>query len=305
MPDENTPGTGGTTDTGAGGGNPGASAGAGAAGAGAAGSTTNDGTGGQAGAAGGAATRTGASNTGFTYTEDRSKWIPPHRLNEETQKHTQLKAQFDDLDRRFKLAIGGTPADEKTQKSEAVKEAFFQMFPAAKRLFSLPDDQLERLLQTPDAVAQTTAAEQRQWERHGNQALTYIGDRIADALHLEKLDTDAVEDIRPVFSRWLKSEIQKELQTSNGEKSDTLRRYEDSDQSLFDAFATHYTKRWVDPARRSSAAQTTNRTRPVPDSRGRNAVASSVARPDKFNSLDERIEYAAKLAKERGVQFGQ
>jgi hypothetical protein len=30
-----------------------------------------------------------------------------------------------------------------------------------------------------------------------------------------------------------------------------------------------------------------------------------VTRPDKFNSLDDRIEFAAKLAKERGAVFGR
>lgn len=259
------------------------------------------------------------STTAFTYKEDRSDWVPRHRLNEVSTKTQELKTQLEDAQRRLTIALGGQPSDPQTQKAEQVREAFFNLpgMGIFRKLANLTEDQLEAIFQVPSQVATTRDAEFRQWQRHGNQQLDVIAQKVSDAIGSDGLDDDQKSDLRENFSSWLRTRTRTELRTAvdrYGEEavaqderrfSETVRRYEDGDPKLLDEFVTRYTKNWVEPARRTATARTATRTRPTPDSSGRTALASSVKRPDKFNSLDDRIAYAAELAKERGVQFGR
>lgn len=255
------------------------------------------------------------STTEFRYKEDRSDWVPRHRLNETSGKLKTIEEQNQDLQRRLTIALGVHPADPNQQKSDQVRQAFFQMFPQFKKLAELSDDQLEAVLQAPSHVSASREAELRQWQRHGDQQVDTVSQKVAEAIGTERLDDEQRSDLRDTFSSWIKQRARTELQqaadrygddaVAKNERrfSDTIRRYEDSDPKLLDEFVTRYTKNWVEPARRSATARTSTRTRAVPDGSGRTPV-SSLQRPQKFNSLDERLDFAVKVAKERGVQFG-
>jgi len=255
--------------------------------------------------------RTGAAATGFTYQEDRSKWIPPHRLNEVStarttaeQRATTLTAELAAAKAQVAALAGVNPQDPQAMKSQEVKAAFEQLFPHLKPLLSMSAEQIEALTRTPDAAHRATQNELRQWQRHGNQQMATVYADVAEAMGVEKLDADAQSDLKDSFTKWLKSKAGQELQASNGEESATITRYEEGDATLLKEFATAYTKRWVEPARRTATSLQIPRTRPTPNSQGRTQV-TTVQRPEKFASLDDRLDYAAKLAKERGVQFGQ
>jgi len=254
--------------------------------------------------------RTGAAASGFTYQEDRSKWIPPHRLTEVSQKQqtaetraTALSTELEQAKQRIAALAGVNPQDPQAMKSQQVKDAFEAMFPHLKPLLSMTAEQIEALTKTPEATQRQSQAELRQWQRHGNQQMTAVYTDVAESMGIDKLDDDQKADLKDSFTSWLKNKANAELQASGGRDSATITRYEEGDAALLKEFVTSYTKRWVEPARRTATANTFPRTRAVPSSTGRTQV-TTVERPAVFKTLDERMDYAAKLARERGVQFG-
>lgn len=250
---------------------------------------------------------TPASPTGFTYTEDRSKWIPPHRFNEVSQqarRAADLESQIAERDRKIQALAGVTPKDSEAAKAESIKEALFQIMPQLRVFADRSVEEIQQILETPQYAARQEQTELRGWQRHGNQQMDIISERVAEAIGADKLDADQQADLRDGFASWLKQKAQAELQASDGAESKTLARYEDGDEKLLDEFVSRYTKNWVEPARRRATASTTARIRPTVSSTGR-AQVTSLKRPEKFANLDERIEYAANLAKERGAQFGR
>lgn len=286
-------GTGGGDGTGAAGTGTAAGA-AGAAGTGAAGA---------AGAGDGAvATRTGAAASGFTYAEDRSRWIPPHRLSESTTQVTSLKEQLAERDRKIAALAGVATASPDDAKATAIKEAFFKLpgMGIMQKLAGLTEEQLDKMMAAADGVDSVKQNELKGWQRHGNEQVSYIAQGVAEALGTDTLDKEQSEDLRISFSTWLKRTVQAEFRASEGQESATLEAYEAGDKKLLDQFIQGYTKRWVEPARRTQAARTSTRTRPVPNSQGRSQV-STVNRPEKFKSLDDRLDFAVGLAREAGV----
>lgn len=241
-----------------------------------------------------------AATTGFTYQEDRGKWIPPHRLTEESSKRqsletraAQLEAELKSERARVQALAGVTPQDPNAEKSEQIKAAFFQMFPQFKHLASLNDEQMQQLLRAPEGLSAAQSIEQREWQRHGKAQLTNLYSQVADAMGAESLNDDQQSDLRESFKSWLTGKCKSELQASNGAESETQSRYEAGDPKLIEEFAKRYTNNWVEPARRRVTAQTLTRTRNVPNSTGRSQV-TSVNKVPAFKNLDERIDYAAK-----------
>lgn len=252
--------------------------------------------------------RTGATS-GYTYQEDRSKWIPPHRLTETSRRAQELEQQLQQANDRIRALAGVEPTDPQSQKAEQIREAFFNLpgMQRFKKLLDLPDEDFEALLTAPNAVQRTTQAEARQWERHGDAQVAGVSERVAEVIGADSLDADQQADLRVAFSAWLRAAVKADVDKFGLEdvaESQTLRRYESGDPKLLDEFVARYTKNWLKPGQRQAAAQTATRTRPVPNSAGRSQV-TQIRRPDKFNSLDERLDYAVNLAKERGVQFGR
>lgn len=250
-----------------------------------------------------------AQPTGFTYTEDRSKWIPPHRFNEVNEKArraSELEAQLAERDRKIAALAGVTPADPNSEKAKQIDAAFRAQYPHLVPLLDLSKEQIEALTRTPQALDRTSQIEAREWARHGKAQMASLYTQVADAIGADDLNDDQKGDLRESFSSWFKSRCISEARAQgleSPEDSPTFKRYEDGDPKLLEEFTQRYTSTWVDPVRRRLTQQTvTTRTRPVPNSGGRQQVTQT-QRPEKFNSLDERLDYAAKLYKERGGAF--
>jgi hypothetical protein len=299
---------------GAGGGDGAAGAGTGAAGSGAGAADAGAGAAGAgaAGAAGGAGdNRTGGAASGkqFTYTEDRSTWIPPHRFREVSTKQSELqkeaerlKREVEDRDTKIKAFLGGG-TDPKTQKVEQTKEAFFELFPRMKKFFDMKDEEFEQLFEAPKHLSRVSESEQRESARHGRQVMSTINTSLAETLGQEKLSDDQAADVQTAFASWFERTVKKEVADTGN--SPTLEAYEAGDPALLQGFVEKYTERWLKPAGRVSTLNTSQRVRQVPNSGGRTQVTTSVKRPDAFKTLDERIDYAAEVAKERGLVFGR
>jgi len=274
------------------------------AGAGASGTQTPAGT-----SAGVAPATPGAQSgaTGYTYKEDRTDWIPRHRFNEvstQAQRAKQLEADIVERDRKIAALAGTQTPDPDSKKAEAIREAFFNLpgMGIMRKFSALTDEQVDRLLAVPDHAEAATQAELRQWQRHGNEQVAYIGDKIAEAMNMDELTPRQTTAMRTQFSAWIKSRATAEIETEG--QSKTISRYEDGDAKLLDEFVKEYTDDFIAPARRTAAAHTSTRTRAVPSSQGRSQVTQT-ARPASFKSLDDRLDFAVTRAKEMGVNFRQ
>ncbi len=255
---------------------------------------------------GASAAQTAQQTAQFSYKEDRSAWVPPHRIKEQTDKARAAEQRYEESQRRV-AALSGVqipnPQDEKVAQS---REALMTLFPQLRKFENLTDEQLDRVLQTPDFVERANANDIQNWTRHGRQQLGTLHQDVADAIGAETLTSDQQSDVNESFKSWFKTTVEKELQASGGEISATLQRYEDGDKTLIGEFSKRYIGNWITPARRQVTAQQTARiNQRVPNSAGRAQVTTSVKRPDTFKSLDERMDYAAELYKERGGNFGR
>lgn len=244
-------------------------------------------------------------NTGqFSYTEDRSKWIPPHRLTEESAKRAKLEAdhraateRLTERERQIAALTGAkTPDPNETQTAEA-RKALEQMYPGLKKLGGLSDEQIDRLLQTPEFVANQQQAERQQWQTFADTTKESLAGLIAEGIGLDKLSEDQTDDMFEAFRSWTLRRYQTEMDTTG--VSQTQTRYERRDPALLKEFSDRYLKNWAEPMRRKVTAQETARTRRVPQST-QHTTASTVQRPQKFKDLDERLDFAAKAAIERG-----
>lgn len=200
--------------------------------------------------------------------------------------------------------MGVTTPNADEARAAQIKDAFFNLpgMGVMKKLSGLSDEQIDRMLSAADGVDSVKQNEMRGWQKHGNESVDHIATGVAEALGADSLDASQKEDLRNTFSSWLKRTVETEMRASDGQESKTLERYENGEKKLLDEFVAAYTKRWVEPARRTAAAKTSTRIRPTPNSMGRNQV-TSLNRPEKFKSLDERLDYAVNRAKELGVQF--
>ena len=301
------------------GGAAGGAAGAGSGGSGASGAATGAGAGAPTAGAGAGSTTPGTSPTSgsqsYTYTEDRSNWlrpdqaIPKHRFDEVNQRAhraAELEGQLSEAQNRIRALAGVAPTDANSEKAQQIREAFFNLpgMGALRRLAEMSDEQLDALGEIPNQLHNTSQAEARQWTRHGDSTVSNISSQVAEAIGTDSLDADQQSDLRTSFASWLRAKINNEMQTQGIRDiadTTTLQRYEAGDEKLQGEFVARYTKNWVEPARRTQTARTANRTRPVINSAGRSQVTSTVQRPEKFKSLDERLDYALGIAKERGV----
>lgn len=294
---------------GTGGGAAAGSTGTAGAGAGSGGASGTPATGSGAAATGtgtpsGEAARTGAATSGFTYKEDRSDWVPKHRFNEVNQKAarvTEYEAAIAERDRKIAALAGVTPQDPNATKTEQLRAAMVDLFPQLGHLKDLTDEQMQRLLQSPDQASRAVEIEQREQARHGKAQMTALYLEIAEHIGADELSADQKADLRDGFSSWLKAKCNAEIQSTGD--SATLTRYENGDPDLLREFAKRHSANWVEPARRKLTANTVARTRPVPNSQGR-AQVTSLQRPAKFANMDDRLDFAAKSYLERGGQFG-
>lgn len=261
-------------------------------------------------------TGTGPTSGNTAQPLDQKDFIPRHRYNEVSSRLRAIEEANQDLQRRLTIALGGQPTDPQQQKAQTIVDAFFNLpgMNKLRRFIDMDDDQLEALLETPRHVGAQQRAEEQHWQRHGNQQLDTVSTRVAEAIGADSLDDDQRGDLRVALSTFIRSRAVAELQQAADRYgaeavqaderrfSPTLRRYEDGDPKLLDEFVTRYTKNWVEPARRTATARTSTRTRAVPETSGRAAV-STVQKPASFKNWDERLDYAAKVAKERGLTF--
>jgi len=237
---------------------------------------------------GGAAPGAGAPSSQFVYPEDRSKWIPPHRLDEVQSRYRALEGRYRSLDDRIRILMGYDENARRDPRMEQVRSQFAEVFP-----------ELAPLLQNPQALQQVLAlaqsgglqeiqgTTQAYWNRH---AQTLARDMVAGYAKSVGVDPSTLNP-RAVqrMALHLKTFIEED---PTGERQ---YRYEMGDPRLVEEALADVAGLFVDPVRRATntaAARTVENNRRVPDAGPRGPVPAQGGAPAQGRSRKDVREAA-------------
>jgi hypothetical protein len=243
-------------------------------------------------------TSSGSTQTAskFSYEQDRSNWIPPHRLTEESSKRQQTEQraqeyerQNQELQRRVQALAGVAPSADQQQadQQQGILAALVKVAPQLAPLLQMSEDQVQDFFSRVNNADSTNA---HVWQNYGQQALGTIWGKLGE-LSGGDLDEASREDIREEFVNYLATDEQRRL------------RYEGGDPKILDEFVARVS-RWVDRGRRLGSQTNVQRlSRPVPQG-GRTApVVQGTRTKVAPGDIDAAMDAAVKHLTERGVGF--
>lgn len=249
----------------------------------------------------------------YTYTEDRSDWIPRHRLNETSGKLTAAEQRAQaaetalEAERKRVAALAGvTPQDPKQQQTDEVRAAMLEMFPQLKSLEGLTQEQLGQVFEAAQAARQAASAG---WERHALGMFNNLDAEAAKSLGTEKLTPTQQKGLRRAYREEAAQCVEdRKVAMQRGERqtletiatdNDFVARHERGDATLVTEFVKAFLADWLEPARRSVQAAQERRTfRPVP--RGERTRQLPAEGAQKVN-LNNKEEFKKALLSARGT----
>jgi hypothetical protein len=169
--------------------------------------------------------------TEYRYTEDRSQWIPPHRLREVTERESTLRAQLQLQDRRMRALAGlEQPPAQRSPEQEAIRGAILEMFPELKDIGQLRERQ-----------SQFQSTEDRFWHQHASGQVTQATEKFA------KVAGVAIDKLPKHFQSRMAGLIDRYIQEDRtGERA---RRFDAGDSTLIDEVVTDATETFLNPFR--------------------------------------------------------
>lgn len=247
----------------------------------------------------------------FTYTEDRTDWIPRHRLNETSGKLTKAEERalaaetaLATEQKRVRALSGLDNPSPEEAETQQIKDRLYTMFPHLKALEGFSAEQLDRVFEAAEAAQGTAAAS---WERHAETIFADVEAEVADALGLDKLTETQIKRIRREFRDQAQEALQARPRDQRGKpvdptRNDFLSRYERGDKTLITEFVKSFLNDWYEPARRSVTRGVVNRqSRPVPrGERTRNTPVSGPPQIDYNN--EDAFKKALTEARNSGAQ---
>ncbi len=196
-------------------------------------------------------TPTGAAPTGFSYKEDRSTWVPPHRISEETRKRQDAERRYQETNARLEVEtqrvqrlVGLDPKNPEEQKVEEVKAALTAMFPALARISD--EEFLNKLTSVADRDGELQQAVENHWTQHGRVMLDALEEEVSNALGGDLSDRQ---------KKRLSDAYINEIKDS----PELIKRHEAGDRSLVTQFAKDFLDDWYKPAQRQVTNQQVSR----------------------------------------------
>lgn len=182
--------------------------------------------------------------------EDRSRWIPPHRLVEETRKREGIETQLAEARRQVAALTGAATPTPEAAEAERVKDAFFQMFPQYRKL---TPEAIDRLLALEGTSGELSEASKHHWGSLANRTLRSVETSFLDVLGADKLTPRQSENVRAAFGAFA---------TRKGAEFGP--RYEAEDAALIEEFIKEYSEDMFEPVRRQATSGVVAARRPVP-----------------------------------------
>lgn len=234
------------------------------------------------------------SEADFRYKEDRSKWVPPHRLNEESEKARKAaeraathEAEIEKLNKRVRALAGVDPVNPEEVDAEELRNAFKRIRPD---LAKLDDTKIDQLLKMAERFESIEQSDSHRWEMHATSMLTQVNDQISDMLG-GTLNDRQKKNIAYAYTQRAESD------------PEFLQRHLRGDKSLVEEFAKEFAEDWVKPGSRTAVAREVGQARRVPSGRGTQPITTP---KPKIDFTDEKKVEDAAVArfKELGGQFG-
>jgi hypothetical protein len=238
----------------------------------------------------------------YSYKEDRTDWVPRHRLNESTSGKTKAEQERDaartelELERKRVAALSGvTPQDPKAAEQGAIRDAILQLVPEIGLLKGMTREQLQEIL---DAAQTARQSSQATWERHANTMLNDLDGEAAKSLGADKLTPTQQGRIRGAY----REEAMQALQVRRdaveaGERrsmetvasdNDFVARHERGDKTLIKDFVKGFLDDFYEPARKQVTAQQARRQfRPTPRGERVRTPLTQGAQPVDLNNEGE------------------
>jgi hypothetical protein len=213
--------------------------------------------------------------------DDRSNWVPPHRIRESreaayreaSQKASQEIQAARDEARRYQqqvLALTGVTPPQNPE-IQAVRDQFGGLYPGLTKL-EAKAAQLEALLERAgDLESQTD----HYWQSYGRQTMDRVFELAEKSLG-SPLNDEGKRQLHSSFMGFVQSSPELSARYAN-------------DPSIVNDFWNAFTSTFIDPARRAASATVAGRAAQVaglPVDSPSGSVATS--QPPKFSSLDER-----------------
>lgn len=223
----------------------------------------------------------------YTYTEDRSDWVPRTRINELNGKHkTDLKTlqdRLDEQDRRFKAAFG---IDENGQKKEA---EIAETRAAMLQVLGLTEEELTEIKNGRNAVQTAEAA---RWEGHAESMFVDLETEVAKAVGIDKLAPTQIRQLRAAYRAAAEDCVRARRTAAQNQdatydvRNDFLSRHERGDRALLKEFATAFLGDWFEHGKRQGTVTVQRKQRPVP-SGGRTGTPVTKVAEMKVGTDDE------------------
>lgn len=175
--------------------------------------------------------------------EDRSTWIPPHRLREVSntyrqaqeqwgQQETQYKTELQRVQQQLQALVGVTP--QQRTEVDAIREQFGQVYPGLSKLEERAQHLMDMLERSGDLESQN----QHYWQSYGRQQMDRLFSSASDSFGAPLTD-DAKRSLHASFVGWIQ------------QSPDRQERYA-SDPSVVDEFWKAFSSNFIDPVRRSA-----------------------------------------------------
>lgn len=250
----------------------------------------------------------------FSYKEDRTDWVPRHRLNEQSGKLTEVEKRalaaetaLEQERKRVRALSGVEPRNPQEEEANEVRQAVLKLFPNLELLEGLSKEQLDEVRDAAKTARQASAAT---WERHTTSLLNDLYGEAADKLGVEKLSesqekrlknayrdsaAECLEERRAAVKRGEREDVQ----TQRGD-ADFIARHESGDKTFLKDFVKAYLDDFYEPAKRSvNVANARRNMRPVPrGERSRSILTQGAEQLDLTN--DEQFKKAMAQARAKG-----
>lgn len=238
---------------------------------------------------GAAAAAAAAARQRFSYDEDRSQWVPPHRIRQQSERQQQLERELY-FERQRVAALSGVqpPAAPQSQEERALRQQLEQLYPA---LGKLSPEKLDRLLQVAEQdPADMTQVQEHYWQSIGHQTLNRLEEAAAEQFGGE-LTPFAKQTLQSAFAAYVASDRSLGM------------RYAQQDPKLIKDFMQEYERGFLDPYRRKITTQAAPRAAAaarLPRGGSSSAVPGAGPAPIKPADTDEFHGAAFRALTQRG-----
>lgn len=207
----------------------------------------------------------------FSYKEDRSTWVPSHRVRQETDQRQRLETELRFERERVAALTGVKMPVAADPENDAIRASFAKLYPGLAKMEAMSDKLTRAAEFDYDGV---TTSQQQTWIAHGNQVLQTLATEIKEAYGGAELTPKALKRIQHAFV------------TEVAEDPQIKARYEAGDMTIVAEFVKDYTGSNLDPYRRSTAAAPAGQlaARRLPRGGGGSAVVG--ARPPTLKPSD-------------------